>query len=76
MNKDATLYMFSDGFPDQFGGPKNKKFYISNLKKLFIKNESLSMQEQYKELSDKFKEWKGNNRQFDDVLVMGFKLDL
>ena len=76
MNKDATLYMFSDGFPDQFGGPKNKKFYISNLKKLFIKNEALSMQEQYNQLSDKFKEWKGNNRQFDDVLVMGFKLDL
>lgn len=76
MDKDATLYMFSDGFPDQFGGPKNKKFYMSNLKKLFIENEALPMQEQYKKLSEKFIEWKGNNRQFDDVLVMGFKLDL
>jgi hypothetical protein len=34
------------------------------------------MIEQYNELSNKFKQWKGNNRQFDDVLVMGFKLDL
>ncbi len=76
MDKSATLYMFSDGFPDQFGGAKNKKFYISNLKKLFIENESLSMKEQYNELSNKFQQWKGTNRQLDDVLVMGFKLDL
>jgi serine phosphatase RsbU (regulator of sigma subunit) len=76
MDKSATLYMFSDGFPDQFGGAKNKKFYISNLKKLFIENESLPMKEQYNRLSSKFHQWKGSNRQFDDVLVMGFKLDL
>ncbi len=76
MDKEASLYMFSDGFPDQFGGPKNKKFYISNLKKLFIENENLSMQQQYEKINERFNEWKGSGRQYDDVLVMGFKLDL
>ncbi len=75
MNKKATLYMFSDGFPDQFGGPKNKKFYTGNLKKLFIENQKLSTNEQHEVLNKTFNEWKGSGKQLDDVLVMGFKLD-
>jgi len=74
MNKNATLYMFSDGFPDQFGGPKNKKFYTGKLKELFIKNQQLSATDQYDVLNKTFTEWKGENKQLDDVLVMGFKL--
>jgi len=75
MDKAATLYMFSDGFPDQFGGPKNKKFYSSKLKKLFIENQKLDANTQYEILDRTFTEWKGDIKQYDDVLVMGFKLD-
>lgn len=75
MNKNATLYMFSDGFPDQMGGPKGKKYYTGNLKKLFIENQKLSATVQNEVLENKFNEWKGSYKQLDDVLVMGFKLD-
>lgn len=75
MNKNATLYMFSDGFPDQIGGSKNKKYYTGKLKELFIKNQKLSATSQYDILNRTFNEWKGNNKQLDDVLIMGFKLD-
>ena len=76
MDKNSTLYLFSDGFPDQFGGPKNKKFYISKLKQLFIDIQNVSVPDQHDKISERFYEWKGNNSQLDDVLVMGFKLDI
>ena len=76
MNKNATLYLFSDGFPDQMGGPKGKKYYTGNLKKLFVENQKLDASAQFDVLEKTFNEWKGSNRQLDDVLVMGFKLDL
>jgi len=75
MDKNAHLYMFSDGFPDQFGGPKNKKFYTGKLKKLFIENQKLDTSAQYDMLSKTFDDWRGDIKQYDDVLVMGFKLD-
>ncbi|RLD68709.1 MAG: hypothetical protein DRI95_02260 [Bacteroidetes bacterium] len=75
MNKNATLYMFSDGFPDQMGGPKGKKYYTGNLKKLLVENQKLDASAQFDVLEKTFNEWKGNNKQLDDVLVMGFKLD-
>ncbi|OQX98725.1 MAG: hypothetical protein B6I20_10740 [Bacteroidetes bacterium 4572_117] len=75
MNKDTTLYMFSDGFPDQMGGPKNKKYYTKNLKKLFVENQKLKATDQKEVLSKTFDNWKGEGSQLDDVLVMGFKLD-
>ena len=75
MDKNASLYMFSDGFPDQFGGPKNKKFYVSKLKKLLVENQKLNSNEQLDILDNTFENWKGEIRQYDDVLVMGFKLD-
>ncbi len=75
MDKNATLYMFSDGFPDQMGGPKGKKYYTGNLKKLFVENQKLDASAQFDVLEKTFNEWKGSNKQLDDVLVMGFKLD-
>ena len=75
MNKNATLYLFSDGFPDQMGGPKGKKYYTGNLKKLFIENQKLDASAQFDVLEKTFNEWKGSTKQLDDVLVMGFKLD-
>lgn len=75
MDRNAMLYMFSDGFPDQFGGPKGKKFYSSKLKKLFLEHQKLDAAAQYAVLDKTFTEWKGTTKQYDDVLVMGFNLN-
>jgi serine phosphatase RsbU (regulator of sigma subunit)/ligand-binding sensor domain-containing protein len=68
------LYMFTDGIVDQFGGIKNKKFKRERLKKLLVKICDLKMNEQSKELHTTFMEWKGENEQIDDVLIMGVKI--
>jgi serine phosphatase RsbU (regulator of sigma subunit) len=68
------LYMFSDGFADQFGGPDNKKFKYSHLKELLIAIHDLPLIEQKKKLEKAFFEWKGDNYQLDDVLLMGYKI--
>lgn len=68
------LYLFTDGYPDQFGGPKGKKLKYAKLKELLLKNSALSMSEQKQHLLDYFNEWKGDNEQIDDVCVAGIKL--
>lgn len=74
LKQGDCLYIFSDGFVDQFGGPKGKKFMKKRFKKLLIDNHKLPM-EQQKELLDKtYEEWKGNGEQVDDVLVIGLKI--
>lgn len=69
-----TFFMFSDGFPDQFGGPKNKKFMFKRFKELLISIVDLSVEEQIKELDKAFNNWKGDSEQVDDVLVIGFSI--
>ncbi|HZL76717.1 MAG TPA: tetratricopeptide repeat protein [Bacteroidales bacterium] len=68
------IYMFSDGYADQFGGPNNKKFKNSALKELLTKIHGLPLKEQKKRLESEFLKWKGDNPQTDDVLVIGMKL--
>jgi serine phosphatase RsbU (regulator of sigma subunit) len=68
------IYMFSDGYADQFGGPNNKKFKYSALKELLLKIHQLPVREQKKRLENEFFRWKGDNSQTDDVLIMGLKL--
>jgi serine phosphatase RsbU (regulator of sigma subunit) len=68
------IYMFSDGYADQFGGPNNKKFKYSALKELMIRIHGLPLKEQKKRLETEFLKWKGENPQTDDVLIMGFRL--
>ncbi|MCX6303227.1 MAG: tetratricopeptide repeat protein [Bacteroidia bacterium] len=68
------IYMFSDGFADQFGGPNRKKFKYPHLKEVLLKNHQLLMLAQRDELEKEFKSWKGDNSQTDDVLVVGLKL--
>ncbi len=72
--KKDQLYMFSDGFPDQFGGPKGKKFLYKQFKELLLETSSFSMSEQKSILEEKFIEWKGNLDQVDDVIVLGIKI--
>jgi serine phosphatase RsbU (regulator of sigma subunit) len=71
---DDIVYMFSDGYADQFGGPNSKKFKYSTLKELLIKIHDLPLKEQKKRLESEFFKWKGENPQTDDVLIIGMKL--
>lgn len=74
IKEDMMLYLTTDGFADQFGGIKNKKFMTNKLKDLFqsIYKEKISIQEQI--LDTVFEHWKGQEEQTDDVLVVAFRL--
>ncbi|HOZ86948.1 MAG TPA: two-component regulator propeller domain-containing protein, partial [Bacteroidia bacterium] len=69
-----VLYFFSDGFADQFGGPKGKKFMISNMQKLLRENIELPMRTQKGKIKKAFDLWKGETEQVDDVLVIGIRV--
>jgi len=64
------IYLFSDGFEDQFGGSKGKKFLVKNLKALFQSIAQLPMEEQHRQLERTLQAWKGDLEQVDDVLVI------
>jgi serine phosphatase RsbU (regulator of sigma subunit) len=68
------IYMFSDGFADQFGGPENKKFRYSSLKAAFVEIHKLPVQKQKQYLERRLIEWKGDKEQIDDVLIVGFRI--
>jgi serine phosphatase RsbU (regulator of sigma subunit) len=69
-----TLFLFTDGYADQFGGPKGKKFKYSNMQELLIEINDLTMSEQLKKLHAAFNLWKGDLEQVDDVCIIGIKL--
>jgi len=71
---NETIYLFSDGYADQFGGPKGKKFKYKNLQNLFLNIQNESFDKQNEKVKNTFVDWKGNYEQTDDVLVIGFKL--
>ena len=68
------IYMFTDGYSDQFGGDKNRKFSSKNLKNLFIRISTQDIDVQEKMIRDTIIEWKGDTMQIDDMLVMGIKI--
>ena len=72
--KNDSLYLFTDGYPDQFGGPKGKKFKYKQLEDLLLQNNSLSLNSQKENLIENFEKWKGNLEQVDDVCIIGIKL--
>ncbi len=69
-----TIYALTDGFPDQFGGEKNKKFTAKNLQQLLLANTSLPLLKQKEILDIAFKNWKGSYEQIDDVTLLGVKI--
>ena len=71
---DDILYLFSDGYADQFGGADGSKFKTKNLKNLLLSINSYPMAEQALILEKTHQEWKGANAQVDDILVVGIKL--
>lgn len=73
LKKGDCIYMFSDGYGDQFGGPRQKKFMVKNLKEKLVEVSSLPMIEQGEKLNLTFDDWKGDNSQVDDVIVIGIR---
>lgn len=69
----CTLYLFTDGFQDQFGGRKEKKFSIRRLLETFDENIRLPLSEQSKMISKEFEDWKGDEQQTDDVTIIGLR---
>ncbi len=68
------IYTFSDGYPDQFGGAKGKKFMIKNFKQLLLNIHSKPMEEQKTILLDTLRDWMADTNQVDDILVMGIRI--
>ena len=68
------LYLFSDGYADQFGGEKGKKFKSANLKQLLLSLQSESMGRQKELIDEVFEKWRGRLEQIDDVCVIGVKV--
>lgn len=74
LTKGDLIYMFSDGYPDQFGGPLGKKFKMVRLRNLLKDIYQKPMEEQYNYVKSNFELWKNELEQVDDVLFMGIKI--
>ena len=74
LERGDTLYMASDGFQDQFGGSKDKKFMRSSFKELLTCLQSQPIAQQHQKIERTFYDWKGEQVQTDDVLVVGIRL--
>ena len=69
------VYIFSDGYADQFGGPRGKKFMVNQFRRKLMELHQLSVDEQKSTLDSIIEKWRGEQEQVDDILVIGFKVD-
>ena len=74
LKKGDCIYVFTDGYADQFGGPDGKKFKYKTLSDLLLSINHESFDKQREILEQRFIEWKGELEQVDDVLLMGIKI--
>lgn len=74
LKKGDAIYLFTDGFPDQFGGEKGKKFKYKQLQELLLSHHQLPMREQKELLARTYEEWRGQLEQVDDILVIGIRV--
>lgn len=72
--KGDVIYLITDGYPDQFGGPAGKKFLYTRFKQFLAEITAKQMNSQHETIGSRFDEWKGINDQVDDVLVIGIRL--
>lgn len=72
--KGDVLYIFSDGFADQFGGPKERKFMVKRFRELLLKIHEEPMQEQKEILYQILEDWRGDLPQIDDILIIGIRI--
>lgn len=75
LREGDMIYTLTDGYPDQFGGPKGKKFKYKQLEELLMSIAHEPMKIQKQKLEDAFINWKGNMEQIDDVCIIGVKID-
>ena len=73
LKKDDRIYMFSDGYADQFGGKHGRKFLIKKFRHLLFDIQSQTMRKQLQILEDTFLRWKGNFEQIDDIMIIGLQ---
>ena len=74
LQKNDTIYIFTDGYADQFGGEKGKKFRLSSLQDLLVRICHLSMDDQFAAVEKNMKDWQGNIDQVDDILIIGIRI--
>jgi serine phosphatase RsbU (regulator of sigma subunit) len=74
LNEGDSIYIFTDGYVDQFGGEKGKKFMAKNFKNLLAGIHKKDMTEQHQILNNTINEWSKEKEQVDDILVMGIKI--
>jgi serine phosphatase RsbU (regulator of sigma subunit) len=74
LKKNDAIYIFTDGYADQFGGPKGKKFKYSQFEKLLVAIHDKSMEEQREILNGTIDEWRGELEQIDDICIIGVRI--
>jgi len=74
LSKGDTIYMFTDGYTDQFGGPSGKKLKMNRLQNILHDIHDRNMDEQFRVIRDNFDLWKGSGKQVDDVLMIGVRI--
>ena len=74
LREGDSIYLFSDGFVDQKGGPNSRKFLSKNFKKSLLEIQPNTMEEQHKILNDTLEKWRKGFEQIDDILVMGIRI--
>jgi serine phosphatase RsbU (regulator of sigma subunit) len=74
IKKGDLIYIFSDGYADQFGGIKGKKFMYRQFREVLMEIKDFPMEEQGSILNDKIENWRGNYEQIDDILVIGVRI--
>jgi serine phosphatase RsbU (regulator of sigma subunit)/HAMP domain-containing protein len=75
LQKGDSVYLFSDGYADQFGGPKGKKFMVGQFRTFLSQIHQLPLNEQHHTLDATIEQWRGNLEQVDDILVIGFRVN-
>lgn len=75
LNSGDRLFLFTDGFGDQFGGSDNKKYKTSKLKRFLLETSTQSILDQRLAIATEFEAWKGSNEQVDDVCIAGIEID-
>jgi serine phosphatase RsbU (regulator of sigma subunit) len=75
IEENDVIYLFSDGFADQFGGTKRLKFLYSRFKNVLLDNSLKEMDVQFNELNKSLQLWMGHEKQIDDILVLGLKMN-
>ena len=69
-----SIYLFSDGLPDQFGGSRGTKYLPKRIKEIVVENNTIPMNQIYEIFNKDFKKWLGKGNQIDDILLIGIRL--